>query len=354
MGNSWEKTMVQVDCTIENVIAVINEASMYRVALVVDENKRLIGTITDGDVRRAIMRHIPLTETVRKVMNDSPFVVHESEDKQKIRMLLEREDILQVPIVNDNYEVTGIETLHNLSKKQIQQNHVVIMAGGYGTRLKPLTDDCPKPMLSVGDKPLLEHIINELKNYGFHKFVLTVHYLSEKILNYFGHGEQWGVDIQYHYEHEPLGTAGALSAICDSDKHDAPYIIINGDVLTKVHYTHLIHFHEVHEADITVCMRKYYVDIPYGVVRYEGHKLISIQEKPTIRQFVNAGLYVINPGVLKQLSLEAPYHMTDLIANAKKEGFKVVVFPIHEYWVDIGRIDEYRGVNREFCEILDV
>jgi dTDP-glucose pyrophosphorylase len=350
MDKNWKKALVTVNKKIEDVVAVINEACEYRVALVVDDNQKLLGTVTDGDIRRAIMRHVSLSEPVNTIMNVSPFVMHESEEKQKVRALLEREGILQVPIVNDENEVVGIETLHNVTKQEIHKNKVVIMAGGYGTRLRPLTDDCPKPMLSIGDKPLLEHIISDFMSYGFRKFELTVHYLPDQIRNYFGNGEQWGIEIQYYNEPTPLGTGGALSSIHARSSSDEPYIIINGDVLTKVHYTHLLRFHELHHADITVCVRKHQISIPYGVVQYDHHELIEIKEKPVINHFVNAGIYVINPCVFDQLTIQAPYHMTDLIREAKLLNMKVAVFPIHEYWMDIGKLENYNQAQLELVE----
>ena len=342
MHEKWKKTLVAANKKIEDVIAVINEACEYRVALVVDGKQKLLGTVTDGDIRRAIMRHVSLSGPVNTIMNVSPFVLHESEEKKKVRALLEREGILQVPIVNNENEVVGIETLHDQIKQQVCKNEVIIMAGGYGKRLSPLTDDCPKPMLSIGDKPILEHIISDFMSYGFRKFELTVHYLPDQIRNYFGNGEQWGIDIKYYNEPTPMGTGGALSFIHAGSSSDEPYIVINGDVLTKVHYNHLLRFHELHHSDITVCVRKHQVNIPYGVVQYDHHELIEIKEKPVLSHFVNAGIYVINPSVFDQLKIQAPYHMTDLIREAKLLNMKVAVFPIHEYWMDIGQIDDFR------------
>lgn len=345
---SWQEALVRVDTLLKDILVVLNDLSDYRIVLVVDSNRKLLGTITDGDVRRAIMQHFPLTTTAEEIMNPHPCSIHESESNEKIKLLLDENGLLQIPILNDAGCVVGIETLQHLLKKDFVSNQVIIMAGGYGKRLKPLTDDCPKPMLSIAGKPLLEHIITDFIGYGFRNFTISVHYLQEVIKNYFGSGETLGANIHYHYESTPLGTAGSLSTIANIQSTELPYLVINGDILTKLNYLHLLNFHRINEADITLCAREHTLQIPYGVVKHKAHKLVSIEEKPEFRNFVNAGIYVINPDLLRNLKSNQYYLMTDLIQDALKKNKKIVVFPIHEYWMDVGRMKDYNDAQAHF------
>ena len=346
MDNGWKSALVSADATIEEVVRVIHNARDFRVGLVVTHDQKLIGTVTDGDIRRGIMRNIPLTANVSHIMNQSPYMLHESEDKQRIRNLLENKGLSQIPIVDESKRVVGIETLRHLSKNEILDNRVVIMAGGFGKRLRPLTNDCPKPMLSIGDKPLLEHIISDFMAYGFREFFIAVHYLSEKIQSYFDSGGNWGINIKYISESKPLGTAGCLTEIVQNHGGDKPFFVINGDVFTKVNYTHLLNYHTSHQADITVCMRNYSIEIPYGVINFHDDELLSIDEKPSFNHFVNAGLYVLNPLIFREINIHPPYHMTNLIEWGKKVGKKILVFPIHEYWVDVGHFEDYKEAQQ--------
>ncbi len=347
MDSSLKNIFIRVTSTIEEAAFVINANSEYRIALVVDQDDILIGTVTDGDIRRAIIEHKPLSGTVAQIMNITPHVLHESEDRQKILNLIETEGFLQVPIVNDKGQVVAVETLHHLTKISCSDNKVIIMAGGFGTRLRPLTNDCPKPMLSLGEKPLLEHIVSDFIRYGFKNFIFSVYYLQNKIYDYFKKGEQWGINITYFTEPQPLGTAGCLKHIVDENIKE-PLIIVNGDVLTKVNYKNLLNYHLVHKADITLCVRAHEIEIPYGVVTFEHINLKEIEEKPKIKNFVNAGIYIVNPEIIRKCVLTPPYHMTDLIAYYLKLNKKIVIFPIHEYWIDIGRMEDYKAVQEEY------
>lgn len=215
------------------------------------------------------------------------------------------------------------------------------MAGGFGSRLRPLTDNCPKPMLKVGDKPILETVIRSFIKAGFSDFYISTHYMPEQIKNHFGDGGDLGVNISYVYEETPLGTGGALGLLPDSMRQDLPLIMINGDVLTKVDFERLLSFHVENDADATMCVREYDYQIPYGVINGEGNQITSMVEKPIQRFFVNAGIYVVSPRVIQSVEKNQKIDMPTLLEQHMEERQKVLMFPVHEYWLDIGRMDDF-------------
>jgi len=223
----------------------------------------------------------------------------------------------------------------------------MVMAGGLGRRLTPLTDEVPKPMLPVGDRPVLEHIISQLKESGIQRINITTHYKSEQIREYFGDGREFGVQIQYVSEDRPLGTAGAVGLI---ETLEEPLLVINGDILTSVDYRAMLAYHQEHKADMTVAVRKYDFQVPYGILECEGSRVLSVEEKPTYEFFVNAGMYLLQPEIHSFIPNGQPLDMTDLIAKLIAEGRHVVSFPILEYWVDIGEHTDYERAKRDFTE----
>jgi NDP-sugar pyrophosphorylase family protein len=214
------------------------------------------------------------------------------------------------------------------------------MAGGFGTRLRPLTDNCPKPMLKVGDKPILEILIQYFKKLGFHNFYISTHYLPEIIQNHFGNGSKYDISIVYVHEETPLGTGGALGLLPDN-MPDLPLIMINGDVLTNIDFTKVLAFHNKHRAAATMCVREYEYQIPYGVIKGEGHKVTSMEEKPVQRFLVNAGIYVVGKEIVRSVSRNERIDMPSLLERHIRKGLDILKFPIHEYWLDIGRMADY-------------
>jgi len=255
-----------------------------------------------------------------------------------------------IPVLDDDGRIIYVETLQGLVKKNDKDNAVVLMAGGMGTRLRPLTNECPKPLLQVGGKPVLETILDNFMEYGFKHFYLSVNYKADMIREYFGDGARWGVEIEYIHEDKRLGTAGALSLLPDIP--DKPLLVMNGDLLTKVNFQQLIDFHSVNQAQATMCVREYNFQVPYGVVKMNNHRLTGIDEKPVERFFVNAGIYVLEPKTIKLIPKGEFFDMPSLFQKIIAENGETTAFPIREYWMDIGQMNDYEQANIEFNEVF--
>lgn len=346
---NWRELVVTSDTTIIETMKNIDQTSS-QIALVVDENNKLQGTVTDGDIRRGILRGIPLEQSIAKIMNRSPITICQGTSKQASKKLFQTKRLRQIPVVDQENHITDILFSDILLDTITHDNWVVFMAGGLGTRLRPLTEHLPKPMLTVGSKPILQTILENFIDYGFHHFYFSVNYKKELIKNHFGDGDQWGISIDYLDESLRLGTAGALSLF--KEKPTKPIIVMNGDVLTKVNFQQLLEFHESNNSMATMCVREFEYQVPYGVVRTDGAKLCSIEEKPIEKYFVNAGIYVINPEALELIPDNEYYDMPTLFNALIALGKKTTVFPILEYWMDIGRINDYERANNEFSEVF--
>ncbi|MBS8230191.1 MULTISPECIES: nucleotidyltransferase family protein [Marinobacter] len=341
----WRNALVNRGVSLEQAIEVLDKAAL-RIALVVDEGGTLLGTLTDGDVRRALLKHLPLDTPVNKVMNSSPKTAEQSWTESRILALMEKHEVLQLPLVDSEQKVVGLANLHDLLNKHRHDNPVFLMAGGFGTRLRPLTNNCPKPMLKVGDKPILEQILQNFVDAGFHRFYISTHYMPEVIRDYFGSGEKWGVSIQYIHEDEPLGTGGALGLLPHGEI-DLPLFIMNGDLLTSLNIHSFLEFHENHQSLATMCVREYEYQVPYGVITSEGTKIKSMVEKPVHKFFVNAGIYLLNPEIVKSVEPGTRIDMPTLLEQHIDAGRSVNMFPIHEYWLDIGRLDDFNRAQMD-------
>lgn len=335
----WRNALVTPDVSLEQAIGVLDKAAL-RIALVVDEAGTLLGTLTDGDVRRALLKHLPLDAPVNKVMNPNPKTAEQGWTESRILALMEQYEVLQLPLVDSERKVVGLANLHDLLNKHRHDNPVFLMAGGFGTRLRPLTNDCPKPMLKVGDKPILEQILLNFVDAGFHRFYISTHYMPEVIREHFGNGEKWGVSIQYVYEDEPLGTGGALGLL-PHDEIDLPLFMMNGDLLTSLNIHSFLEFHENHGSVATMCVREYEHQVPYGVITSDGTQIKSMVEKPIQKFFVNAGIYLLNPELVKSVGPDTRIDMPTLLEQQIDADKPVNMFPIHEYWLDIGRMDDF-------------
>lgn len=341
----WQNILVRPDVPLEEAIAVLDRGGL-RIALVVEGNGVLCGTLTDGDIRRALLRHVPMTSPVKEVMCGKPHVAGSGWSKDKILTVMEDLELLQIPVVDGDNRVVGLETLHGLMERRTVRNPVFLMAGGFGTRLRPLTNECPKPLLKVGNKPILELILESLVNAGFYRFFISTHYLPEMIQEHFGDGSEWGVNIEYVHEEEPLGTGGALGLL-PKEKMDLPLLMMNGDLLTTVNYRGLLDFHEEHGSVATMCVREYEHQIPYGVVQTDGTYIRSMEEKPVQKCFINAGIYVVSPGLVKEVNPGERIDMPTLLEQQMASGRKVSMFPVHEYWLDIGKMDDFHRAQQE-------
>lgn len=347
----WRKALVSSNVTLEQAIEVLDKAAL-RIALVVDANDKLLGTLTDGDVRRALLKHLPLETPVNQVMNGQPKTAEQSWTESRILAVMEQHELLQLPLVDTEGRVVGLINLHDILNKHRHDNPVFLMAGGFGTRLQPLTNNCPKPMLKVGDKPMLEQILLNFVEAGFHRFYISTHYMPEVIRDYFGDGEKWGVSIQYVHEEEPLGTGGALGLL-PHDEIDQPLFMMNGDLLTSLNLQSFLEFHETHNGVATMCVREYEHQVPYGVITSEGAQIRSMVEKPVHRFFVNAGIYLLEPALIKSVEPGTRIDMPTLLERQIDGGQAVNMFPIHEYWLDIGRMDDFNKAQTEMQDRLN-
>lgn len=341
----WRKALVNSDVSLEYAIKALDKAAL-RIALVVDANDKLLGTLTDGDVRRALLKHLPLETPVNLVMNTQPRTAEQSWTESRILAVLEQHELLQLPLVDCEGRVVGLANLHSILNRHRHDNPVFLMAGGFGTRLRPLTNNCPKPMLKVGDKPILEQILLNFVEAGFHRFYISTHYMPEVIRDHFGNGEKWGVSIQYVHEDEPLGTGGALGLL-PHDEIDQPLFMMNGDLLTSLNLLSFLEFHKTHNGVTTMCVREYEHQVPYGVITSEGTRIKSMVEKPIHRFFVNAGIYLLDPAVVKSVEPGTRIDMPTLLEQQIDAGKTVNMFPIHEYWLDIGRMDDFHKAQTE-------
>ncbi len=336
----WKKVVTSPSVTIREVIEQIDSSGL-QIALVVDENQKLLGTVTDGDIRRGLLRQVPLTASVIDIMHEDPVVVSANESKITIRQLFDEYHFINLPVVDDKGILCGLESLHDYAQSSLlQDNPVVLMAGGFGTRLRPLTNSCPKPLLKIADKPILEIILESFISSGFHRFFISTHYMPEKFKKYFGDGRKWNVSITYVHEEEPLGTGGALGLI-PHKSIDLPVIMMNGDLLTSVNFLSLLEFHDQQKGMATMCVRQYEHMIPFGVIESEGYQVKEMVEKPTYSMYVNAGIYVIEPKLVKSVKSGTKIDITTILQNVIEKGQIVSMFPIHEYWLDIGRKEDF-------------
>ncbi len=318
--------------TIREVVALIDRGAA-QIALVT-ESHRLIGIVTDGDVRRGLLRGESLDAPLATIMRRNFRSLPADSTPAEALTLMQRETLHQVPALDEAGRAVHLFLLEDLIKPKKLPNSVVIMAGGEGKRLQPLTRDRPKPMLRVAGKPLLEIILKQCLDAGFEDFYISVNYLKEQIQSHFQDGSAWGARIQYLEEEKPLGTAGALSLLLQRPEH--PFLVLNGDILSRVDYTHLLRFHADNQSTATLCVREHSTQIPYGVVRMDDMKVVALEEKPVLTHYVNAGIYLLNPEVLDLVPRDAFLDMPQLLETTAQHGKSVCAFPIHEYWLDIG------------------
>lgn len=337
--------------SVRDVIELIDR-NQRGVALVVDEAGLLLHIVTDGDLRRAFYRGVALNASVSEVLpkikpeeNRVPVSARAGTAPAELVNLFEAHSVRHLPLVDAAGRVLDIVFRSDLLGigDPIQ---AVIMAGGLGSRMRPLTNEVPKPMLHVGDRPLLEHLIHQIRGSGIRKVNITTNYHPDKIRRHFGDGGTFGLDVTYISEQEPLGTAGGLRLL--RPQQDAPLLVVNGDILTNVNFRAMLEYHDDHRASVTLGVATHEVPIPFGVVETDGDHVSAISEKPVYRYFVNAGVYVINPDVLDMIPERNRFDMTDLIALLIEKGARVVPFPITEYWLDVGRLEDFETAQQDF------
>lgn len=343
--SKWKNVLVEPATSLRDAIRILDKEAL-RIVLVVDEKRKLLGTLTDGDVRRALLLGRSIETPISEVMATQPKVADASWSKARLLAEMEKHRLLQLPIVDKQGIIIGMETLQDLLETHKYGNPVFLMSGGFGTRLRPLTDNCPKPLLKVGDKAILELILESFANLGFYNFYISTHYMPEMIREHFSDGSRWNVSIQYIHEESPLGTAGALGLL-PKDQINLPLFLMNGDLLTNLNYLALLDFHQKQNGCATMCVREYEHQVPYGVVQAEASKAMNIVEKPVYRVNVNAGIYVLEPELVKSVRVGQKIDMPDLLKNEIESGKAVNLYPINDYWLDIGRLDDLRRAQTD-------
>jgi len=340
-----KKVSIAPTTSIREAMEKIDEGGI-KIALVTDDNLTLLGTISDGDIRRAILKGINLDDSIVNIYNTNPIKAYADTPVTKLKKLARHHNILRIPIVDDEEKLICLELVEEMSISSTKPNKVILMVGGLGTRLRPLTDNTPKPMLHVGGKPILETIIERFAIYGFVNIVMCIGYKSHVIQDYFGDGSSFGVNIEYILEDKRMGTAGALSLL--KEKLTDPFFVMNGDLLTNVNFDHLCDYHIENHSKATMCVREYDFQVPFGVVNLKGHNIASIEEKPVHNFFVSAGIYMLNPGCIDMIPNDEFYDMPTLFEKMIAQEDNVISFPLREYWLDIGRIEEYKKANNEY------
>nr|WP_297351307.1 nucleotidyltransferase family protein [uncultured Caldimonas sp.] len=347
--NGWEKTLIGPHITLRAALETINQAGA-QIALVVDEHRRLLGTLSDGDVRRALLKGQSLQDEVQSAMHRQPTCARLGDDRQAILGKMRRLGLHQVPLLDTSGVVLGLQTVDDYLALPQRENWVVIMAGGLGTRLESLTRDTPKPMLKVGPKPLLETIVGSYAEQGFTKFYFAVNYKAEQIERHFGDGSQFGVEIRYLREKQRMGTAGALSLLPESP--DMPIVVTNADLLTKEDYGRMVDLHVASGAHGTMGVRTYELQVPFGVVVENNGQITSIEEKPVQTHLVSAGMYVLSPEVLRLVPPSEFFDMPTLFTEMIARGMRARTHSVDGYWLDIGRISDYERANHDFGQVF--
>ena len=333
----WKKALLSVSSTIGQAIRNLDDSHL-QIVLVVGADGVLVGTITDGDIRRSLLRGLDLASPITQVIRRDPLVVPPQMGREAVLHLMRINKIRQLPIVDDARRVLGLHLWDDISAPFIRRNPMIIMAGGLGRRLRPHTDNCPKPMLNVAGKPILEHIVDRARSEGFSHFVFAIHYLGNMIEEHFGNGEKWQVTIEYVREETPMGTAGALALLRPAP--DLPFLVSNGDVLTDIRYGELLDFHIRHSAIATMAVRLHEWQHPFGVVTTDGVDIVRVEEKPISRTHVNAGIYALDPAALDVLVDCGTCDMPSLFERLQGKRRRTVAYPIHEPWLDVGRPDD--------------
>jgi dTDP-glucose pyrophosphorylase len=330
----WRQAILPDNATIGEAIRNLDQVAI-KIVLVATNNGVLQGTVSDGDIRRGLLKGLNMTSPLNNIIHRNALVVPPEMSRELVMQLMVANKIQQVPVVDELYHVVGLHLWDEITTSPIRPNLMVIMAGGMGTRLLPHTENCPKPLLCVAGKPMLEHIIERAKLEGFNHFVLAIHYLGHMIEEYFGNGERLGVQIDYSREKSPLGTAGALGLL--SPMPDAPFVVTNGDVITDIRYGELLDFHTRHAAAATMAVRVHEWQHPFGVVQTQGVEIVGFEEKPIARSHINAGVYALDPEALSVLTADTLCDMPTLFERLQAQKKRTVAYPMHEPWLDVGR-----------------
>lgn len=339
----WRKAILSIDSSIEQGVGCLNNSAL-KIALVVDSNGHLVGTLSDGDIRRSLLKGLSMQSPIINSINIRPLIVPSNMPRNMVLQLMLANKVQQIPVVDDHMRLLGLHVWDDYQLPSLRENAMVIMAGGRGIRLMPHTKNCPKPMVLVDGKPILEHIIIRAIAEGFNHFFLATHYLSHIIEDHFGDGGNFGVRIEYLKEDSPLGTAGALGLLPERPK--SSFVVTNGDVISAIKYSELLDFHLLHEGAATMAVQSYEMHHQFGVVKIEGIEISGFEEKPVYRTNINAGIYVLSPDALKEIKLNEPIDMPTLFEKLRAKGGRTLAYPLHESWIDIGRTEDLVRANK--------
>ncbi len=351
MITDCQRFTVSPDATLREGMLAIDRGRIG-IVLVIDADGHLAGTVTDGDVRRGMLRGAALDDRLASIMNVAFAAVGPDATIPGILELMRSRQIKQVPVLDASGTVAGVYYLPELIEPAPRTNWAVIMAGGEGRRLRPWTDTTPKPMLPIGDRPLLENLVLLLVSHRFKRLFIAINYLGDQIEKHFGDGSRFGCEISYLRETKALGTAGALGLL--PERPSDPLLVLNGDLLTDVDLSALMDYHVESGCLGTQCVLEYVIDIPFGVVRCQDGQVVEVEEKPRQRQLINAGIYVLSAPVLDLVPADECLTMPDLLSRTRARGYSVAAFPIRERWTDVGRPDEYVRVRGDWLPVGEV
>lgn len=350
MMTDLKKMTVKADASLRQVMEVIDSGAR-QIALVTDTQGILIATVTDGDLRRGQLRGLSLEAPVDQVMHRNPTTLLQGASTASAQRLMQERGLNHIPVVDHSGRLVALALREGLKHVEPRTTPVVLMAGGLGSRLRPLTETVPKPMIPIGDKPLLHRIVTRFQDQGFNRFTLSLNYLGHIIRDHFGDGSALGVQIDYVEETKRMGTGGALSLL--AARPTEPFVVMNGDILTTTSFGAMMDFHTETDSAVTICAREFNMQVPYGVLNTEGTTLVSMEEKPVHKHLVNAGIYALSPVVFEHIVGDEPLDMPDLIDRVRHAGHKVSVFPVREYWMDIGRIEDLDRARSEYETVFE-
>lgn len=333
-----DQLVILSSSTIRTAMELIN-INAAQICFIVDSEKKLMGALSDGDIRRALLSGASLDSPVTQYMNKTPRYVKLNLDQAEIIQKMKQWEVKQLPVVDDNNRLTHVEIFDELIGLIKKNNRVVLMAGGMGLRLRPLTESTPKPLLPIAGVPILERIIARFRDVGFYKFTICVNYLGYQIKDYFGDGSKFNVEIDYIVETKEMGTCGSLSLL--KNKIVEPVVVMNGDILTLANFGDLVKFHNDKSAIATMCVKEYVVDIPYGTVQLSEHKIEKIVEKPKEVFHINAGIYVLSKEALAHIPDNTSFDMPSLFSKLNEADKVTNAYILKDYWLDIGRIEDY-------------
>tara|TARA_Y100000590_G_scaffold32236_1_gene35567 strand:+ start:18 stop:1067 length:1050 start_codon:yes stop_codon:yes gene_type:complete len=342
VNQNWRGVLVASDSNLENAIKKLDKSAL-QIILVIGKKNKLIGTVTDGDIRRGLLKGLTTKDKINSIINRKPIIANVMTSTNQIQKIMLKKQVRQIPILNNKGQVIDLQIWNRQDSFKTIDNEIIFMVGGKGKRLMPLTKSVPKPMLKVKGKPILARLVEKAKNEGFYNIIFITNHLEDVIKKYFQSGRKWGVNIKFYSEKSPLGTAGGLRFI--NKKNHKPVIVSNGDVITEVNYNNLIEFHKFQNNQVTIAVKKFELENPYGIVRMSREKVVDLVEKPVSKSYVSAGIYVFDPSLFKKIKNNEYLDMTTFINRLLKNKIKIAACPLHENWLDIGKPTDFKKAN---------